>query len=418
MTADKEDKKTIRELAKKYAEIAANPINAERRRRMTDTNDLKPVRPVVLIDEIPWHEMDIDGQLRLSCKDDFAQMMEWFFRSALFRWKYLQTDMVMEGVFRIHKAYTPFLGQKDFFGIRASEETVSSGNRNSINSRAFADKLDSEEKLELISAPDIKILPEMDKLRTEFARDILDGILPVRLTGNCIYCAPWDFISEWRGVEPILSDSYENPKLLHKTIDKLTKAYDSVMTQFENKGLLDYDIADLHCTPPYAGALPAKDYKGGNARLKDIWFRGMAQPFSAVSPAMHDEFDIAYMRPLAERCGLTYYGCCEPLHDRIHILKKIKNLRKISVSPWADAVKSAEHIGTDYVFAKKPNPSLVADSINTDAVRKEIEETILACKRYKCPYEFVLKDISTVSGRPRNLIEWSKIAQETIDKYY
>ena len=37
---------------------------------------------------------------------------------------------------------------------------------------------------------------------------------------------------------------------------------------------------------------------------------------------------------------------------------------------------------------------------------------------YGCPYEFVLKDISTVSNKPQNIVNWNKVVQETIDSYY
>jgi hypothetical protein len=36
----------------------------------------------------------------------------------------------------------------------------------------------------------------------------------------------------------------------------------------------------------------------------------------------------------------------------------------------------------------------------------------------KCPYEFVLKDISTVNGRPGNLIDWANTITAVIDRYY
>jgi hypothetical protein len=35
-----------------------------------------------------------------------------------------------------------------------------------------------------------------------------------------------------------------------------------------------------------------------------------------------------------------------------------------------------------------------------------------------CPYEFVLKDISTVTYKPGNLIEWVKAVEGVIDEYY
>lgn len=42
------------------------------------------------------------------------------------------------------------------------------------------------------------------------------------------------------------------------------------------------------------------------------------------------------MKKWLEKFGLTYYGCCEPLHNKIEILQQVKNLRKISISPRAD----------------------------------------------------------------------------------
>ena len=133
---------------------------------------------------------------------------------------------------------------------------------------------------------------------------------------------------------------------------------------------------------------------------------------------MHEEFEINYVRPLAERFGLTYYGCCEPLDDRIDKLKKIGNLRKVGCSPWASVNSTAEQLGPDYVLSKKPNPALVAGELDEDAVRREISETAEACLRYNCPCEFVLKDISTVGYRIQNLTRWNEIAQDVLDEYY
>ena len=72
---------------------------------------------------------------------------------------------------------------------------------------------------------------------------------------------------------------------------------------------------------------------------------------------MHDEFEIEYMKPLYERFGWVNYGCCEPLHNKIDIIRKIKNVRAISTSPWADVYKTAEAMHGDYLMARKPNPA-------------------------------------------------------------
>jgi hypothetical protein len=133
---------------------------------------------------------------------------------------------------------------------------------------------------------------------------------------------------------------------------------------------------------------------------------------------MQYEFDLYYMRPLMEKCGLAYYGCCEPLDQFIPYLKKMPTMRKIGVSPWANVQSSAEQIGGDYVFARKPNPANVSREFNREAVANETVETIEAAMKNKCPYEFVLKDISTVNNKPQNLINWAATVTEIIDRYY
>jgi hypothetical protein len=144
----------------------------------------------------------------------------------------------------------------------------------------------------------------------------------------------------------------------------------------------------------------------------------MAQMFGDVSPAMWEEYELNYVKPLMAECGLVYYGCCEALDRKIPLLKTIPNLRKIGVSPWANPEVCAEQIRGDYVYANKPNPAHVSGSLNAEAVRAETKRVIEACLKNGCPYEFVLKDISTVTYKPGNLIDWVKTVEEVIDGYY
>ena len=118
------------------------------------------------------------------------------------------------------------------------------------------------------------------------------------------------------------------------------------------------------------------------------------------------------------RFAYTYYGCCEPLDNKFDIITEIKNLRKIGVSPWADIEVCGERIRGNYVYSRKPNPANVAIHTDPDVIRKEIEDTVKVCQKYGCPCDFTLKDISTVSGKPENLIIWAKTASEVLDQYY
>ncbi len=407
------DRHILRELAKRHRELAAHEANAERVRRIRRINGLVPQRPIVWIDEIPWHEMDIDGELRLRCEGEQARRVEDYFRRVQFRWKHFQADMVVEDTFYVPKSY-----RTSDTGVHIRETTLATDGQNHIVSHHYEDQLDTDDKVDALRLPVITARPEVDRENLAAAQDLFDGILPVRLRGRGIYYAPWDVISTLRGVEPVLIDMMERPEFLHRTIEKFTQMGLAQYEQMEQQGLLDYNIASLHCTPPYVDDLPSKDYDGGNVRLKDVWFRGMAQMFTTISPAMHEEFDLQYMRRLMDKCGLSYYGCCEPLDKLIGRLKKIPNMRKIGVSPWADVRSSAQQIAGDYVFAHKPNPAFVVGEFDAEVVRREIRETVEACMDNGCPYEFVLKDISTVSYKPHNLIQWTKTVMNTLDEYY
>lgn len=407
------DRDILRELAKKYADLAADKRNAERRQRAKSANSLICGRPVVWLHELPWHEMDIDGELVCRCEGENARQMETFFRRSLYRWKYIQADMVLEDAYYIEKSFSD-----TGLGVQVKEDTISKGDGNNIISHSYHDQLNTQEKLELLRDPVITAHPEEDRVNVEFAGSILDGILPVRLRGHGMYHAPWDAIGRLRGVEAILIDIIDRPEFTHAMRRRFMEMGLAQYEQMESLGLLDFNVETLHCTPSYVDELPREDKVDGIVRLKHIWFRGMAQIFDSVSPDMHEEFDLQYMRPLMDKCGLSYYGCCEALDTKIDLLKKIPNMRKIGVSPWANVEACAEQIGSDYVVARKPNPALVTGNFDEEAVRKETVETVEACMKYHCPYELVLKDISSASNKPQNLIQWVETVEKTLDEYY
>ena len=78
----------------------------------------------------------------------------------------------------------------------------------------------------------------------------------------------------------------------------------------------------------------------------------------------------------------------------------------------------AEEIGGDYVLSRKPNPANVAIATDPDIIRAEIAGTARVCRKYGCPCDITLKDISTVSYKPKNLIVWAETASKVLDEYY
>jgi hypothetical protein len=114
-----------------------------------------------------------------------------------------------------------------------------------------------------------------------------------------------------------------------------------------------------------------------------------------------------------ENFGLNYYGCCEQLDEKIDMLEKIPNLRKISISPWADIANAREKIAKRYVLSIKPNPAYLAmEKFDESIVRKEI--TDILAKSEGTSREIILKDISTIKHEPERIAIWAKIVMDEI----
>ena len=405
--------KTLRTLAKIYFELSQEDKNKTNLVLHRDVNDLKSTHPVVLIDEVPWHEMNIGNQLTLVCEDPYLREVEDFLRKKIFQYRYFPGNMILTPYIPINKII-----HSTGIGVSVEDDTISQNDGNHIVSHAYHDQLATEEDLLKLHNPVITYDKATTLKQYQLIGDVLGDIIPIRITGrDHLGVGTWDDISYYRGVTPLLMDLIDRPEFTHKMVRKLTDIAIFTMNEYERLGLFDINPTSLHCTPIAVSALhPHKD--SDNVTLKNIWGRGAAQILASASKQMRDEFDIKYMQETIGQCGLSYYGCCEPLDQQIDIVEKLPNLRKISITPWANVDIAAEAINTKYVLSSKPNPASVAVSqLNEDALRKELTHILDACKRNNCSCDIVLKDISTCGHNPQNLIKWEKIAMELVNQY-
>ncbi len=283
----------------------------------------------------------------------------------------------------------------------------------------YRDLLKTDDDLEQLRLPEVTYDKETTDRALEQAGEVFAGLLPVQSSGHSLQTSLWDTIARYRGVDNLLLDLAERPSFMHRTVQRFAEIAAATFRQMSEQGLLDPGLLLVHCTPACAHELPAADF-GGIVRPKDVWGRCAAQIFGSVSPEMHDEFDLVYNEKLFGDCGLLYYGCCEPMDRKIHLLRKrFKNLRKISITPWADPERAAEQMGGDFVMAAKPNPAFVSSSIfNPKPVEEEMVRYLGACRRHGTPCEFVLKDVSTIANKPENLALWAETVNRVIDRHW
>ncbi len=401
MTLSDADRTVLRELGKRYAEIAASPRQAEAVAGWRRLNGLQQTRPMVQLDQLPWHELPWGGDQVVST-EPWIRAIEEGMRRTIYAWENFKADMVV----------LPYIGlpkvvRNDVIGPIPEVERINL-------SQHYSEQLKTLDEVQALQTPQVEVDPELDQQHVEMMGDLFDGVLPVKLVGQLRHSGLWDKITMIISPERVLYDLIDRPEFVEALISKYAEMEHGVLDQYEALGLLEAAPASIHCTGAFSDDLPAVP-EGEKAMAKHTWTFAMAQIFSEVSPAMHELYEIDPMKSLLDRYGLVYYGCCEPLHHKIEIIRKLRTVRKISVSPWAKKEAAAEHIHGDYVFSAKPNPSHVAmASFDADLIRKDLTETVEICKRYNTPCELILKDVSTVCNEPQRLVEWERIAMEVV----
>jgi hypothetical protein len=181
------DAKILRELAAQVAEIAALPVLDEKRRLWRKMNALEPERPMVMIDQVCWNEVNCEGSLNLRCEDAFLRGYENYLQRTLYQWEHFPVDMVVDPFIRIPRAI-----HNTGFGVTVQEETATLDPTNDVVGHRFQNQFQTEEDLEKIKTPVITEDADETARRMAEAHELFDGILEPRLDGVDPYLSLWD----------------------------------------------------------------------------------------------------------------------------------------------------------------------------------------------------------------------------------
>ena len=397
----------LQDLAKQYADIANNPIQDERRDLWRTHNSLKPTRPPIYIRAFAWREME---ESKCLCKNPILRQIETQLRYKLF-WNSLNDDSIFEPWITV-----PAVQECTDWGIKGSRVYSDEDDGAGAYKEDYVIKeLDDINKL---IAPKHKIDQTATANNLGQIHDAIGDIITLNLDRGP-YWRMWGsdiatHLGHLRGIENIMMDMMDNPEWLHSLVKFLSDSILSVQAEAEaagDWGLCDHENQAMTYTEELED--PAANTTG--IKRKQLWGYMAAQELTAVSPAMHDEFLLQYQIPILKEFGLASYGCCEDLTNKIDILRQIPNLRRIAVSPFADAKKCAEQIGTDYVISYRPSPAdMVSYGWNEERIRKILTRDLEACKGTYV--DITLKDVETVEKDPNRIREWVKLTRNIIDE--
>jgi hypothetical protein len=267
--------------------------------------------------------------------------------------------------------------------------------------------------------PEISVDHSMTNSIRDLAESIFGDLLQVRVKGMWWWTLglTWPLIN-LRGIENYMLDFYLYPENLHRLMEILRDGHLIKLDFLEANNLLP-DNTDMYVGSGgfgYTTQLPQNDFKG-RTRLKDMWGFCESQETVSVAPELFAEFVLPYQLPILERFGLNCYGCCEGLDERWNWIKKIPNLRRVSVSPWANEAKMAEQLGSEYIFSRKLHPAkLAVAEMDEDSVRGELRRALEVATANDCVIELLMKDNNTLGHNPMNVVNWCRIAREEIEK--
>lgn len=215
-------------------------------------------------------------------------------------------------------------------------------------------------------------------------------------------------------------DMIDRPGFVHQVMSFLEEGHQKWINQ-----LVDLNLLSLNNDNTYQGTggngyttdLPAAGFDPQRVRTIDMWASSESQEFQIVSPKMHAEFALQYEKRLLARFGLNAYGCCEDLSDKLDDIFTIPNIRRISISPFADVDACALKLKGDYIFSWKPHPAHLVGDFDESRIRSYLQHTLELARDYGNVLEIILKDTHTCEHHPERFNRWTRICRELIDQF-
>ncbi|MGI6031673.1 MAG: hypothetical protein ACOX7F_09245 [Eubacteriales bacterium] len=418
----KQEIERLRELGRQVAEIAADPLQQKHIQIWKGVNDFHMERPALLARDYPIFMLHHGDELVTTIRDEYFASVEEDLLLKIYEWKHMRLNRVILPEVRCHVVV-----QDPHFGLdetSVNANDITSQSENAVSSAKHFDRIiDVEEDLQMIQWPRVEYDEAATMRRYHLMKEIFDGILEVRLYGiDYFKCVPWDDLLTWMNIERGMYDFVLNPEFMHKAMRRYMDCTIARAKRYEELGLISSNNTNTFvCTGGYGftDTLPGPTESGIGGKLQDNWGDCADQIMTSVSPAMCQEFAFDYEKEWTKLFHYSYYGCCERLDNKVKELETLGNLRKVSMSPFADLRAGMEKLGNRVVVSFKPNSNyLTMDTPRYDLLEEELVNACQWAQQYGCSLEIIMKTIITLRGEPQRLWKWCELATEVIDRFY
>lgn len=402
------ERSILRALAQKQLEAAHSSKNLERVALWKRHNALKGERPVLHI-EINTFEDEVIGP-RLKCADPVAREIEARLWRSMINLTEFDDDKVVPDYYGISQEY-------DYqpLGFEIRMHHAADGGLG----HQFEHQI-SDLKGEFSKLGTSRFIPRDAAFHAHFdaAQDVIGDILPVRRVMPSLYATPTQDIVHIMGLENMLYALYDYPEELRQMVERIADGYIAHFDMLEKNGLL---LPTTGFEETNQGSLSFTDElpHEGPVTVGQVWGFMDSQETVGVSKEMFEELIFPAYYRVGSRFGLLSYGCCEPVDPVWELLSRFKNLRKVSVSAWADEEKMGGYLaGSRTIYQRKPSPNYlgVGTTFDEDGWRAHIEQTLRCAK--DCKLEFTVRDVYTINSDIGKVCRAVEIMRESIARLW
>jgi len=258
--------------------------------------------------------------------------------------------------------------------------------------------------------------PRMDGTKTlemyDRARELLyDTGVGVRMEWRHRHLVTPNFgvwINRFMGQERFMYWLKDAPWAVRLFFDTLSETFIEHAKDMERRHRLTDNHSEAGDLFPWHGAV------GFEPNLCNLWVHSDAQEFTLISPDDMDQFLMPSQRFIFGMFGLGSFGCCESSNNKLHIVKTLPNLRRVTLSERTNWEYAIKELGDGYVYVVRP--SLVDTFYVQDetAQRKAMRKMVDTFKglHWECncpgPDEF--------AGDPERFHKWVKVARDELGR--
>lgn len=426
------DRLALEPLVDGILELAALPVQEERRNLWADHQALRPTPRIPVsvwwegMPDPQWEAILGGGAVRSpACRGDVARTIERDLQRRLWAARNVPDDhIVWPSV-----AVPAVEASAHAWGVPLAWEGSRPGVDDPREARRivppFADRID----LAKVRFRDLEVDERATRLRAEEVTDLTGGRLAVRVRWPDLGHSPFDIAARLCGLENLLVWSLEQPEEVAGLMTVITDGLVAHHARREREGRINCHRAGdcveiamrVHCWKPRlhpvgAGSAAAASAarSGANAppSLADEWAYVSAQTASGLGPELYERL----VQPSSERLAApylrrtVYYHGCECLDAKAPIIARIPNLRRFHVSPWSSVAAALRTFGGSVVLEVHAHPGEVFFGDGRADMRRRLD--LLVARAEGAPLDLNLSDIHSVNKQPDLLRVWAEEARE------